>query len=223
MKKNDDSPLHILCIDDDPEFCQAIDREARKLGIKMTLANSVEEAKEKMGDEVPSMHLCNPLLLTQNDLNANVQTAFVCKELPKIDNLQEIKKNQQIHYVAGKPVSPDEAHYLLAKMCRMANRLEPDCDWVEEIPETLMNDYLHSTYEKLSLISDLIEMAKENPSEKTLDQLRTVVHKIAGSAGIYGRGMASVLCKDLEIRLKNKNVSEEDLDTFYRQLYLYMQ
>ena len=120
-------------------------------------------------------------------------------------------------------MSSNEAHYLLAKLCKKANRLEPYCDWLHEIPEKLLDDYFKLTYERLKKITDLIQKTKENPTSQDWEELQNIVHKIAGSAGIYGRSMASEICKEMEIRLKNKDYANLDLESFYRQLYLYIQ
>lgn len=215
--------MHILCIDDDASFCHLIEKESRVLGIQSTMALSIEQAELKIVDFVFSAYILSSKFLGDQLLKKLAVTSLVYYELPIVSHLTELKRTQQISFVGGKPMSSNEAHYFLSKICKISNRLEPICDWVDEIPEKLTQDYYKLTYERLNLIADLIQEAKINPSERVWQELQNTAHKIAGSAGMYGRTMASEICKNLEIQLKNQDYSNLDLDSFYRQLYLYIQ
>lgn len=216
--------MHVLYVDDCMDSSLIIEREAKKLGIKITLAKSMDDAKTRVGNQKLTAQICDPKLISGYSFNNEIKTSFVFATLPDIDSLQELKKSKQIDYAAAKPSSPEEAHYLLSKMCQIKNSMEPACDWLDEIPPKLMNDYLRSTYEKLSSIANLIHQAKRNPSPEIFQSLKFIVHKVAGSAGLYGRGMASELCKQFEIRLNSsESISNFELDSFYRQLFLYIQ
>ncbi len=88
---------------------------------------------------------------------------------------------------------------------------------------TLMQDYLQLTFERLASLESLIQQVKIKPSTTVWQKLENLVHKIGGSTGMYGRLMASELCKKMEMQLKNKDHSRLDLDRFYQQLYLFIQ
>lgn len=213
--------MHILCIDDDSSLCQAIEKEAIALGIPITIALTIEQASKKMAGGDFSAYILSSKYLAGRLSMKKSAASLVYHDLPVALQLKELKSIHQISWVAGKPMSSNEAHYLLSKICNIPNRFEPICDWVDEIPEKLMNEYFKIAYERLNHIADLLQEAKINPSELVWEALQNTVHKIAGSAGMYGRTMASEICRKMELQLKNKNYA--NLDSFYRQLYLYIQ
>jgi CheY-like chemotaxis protein len=213
--------MHILCIDDDSNFRQLMETEAQTLGIKISFAESLAQAQQKLKDENFSAQIINSKF--RESLSLDKDVTLVYQNLPDIQLLKELKVNQKINFVSGKPMSSNEAHYLLTKLCKRANRLEPFCDWLHEIPKNLLDEFFNLSYERLTQIADLIQKIKEEPSPQVWIELQNIVHKIAGSAGIYGRSMASEISKEMEIRLKNKDHENLDLDSFYRQLYLYLQ
>lgn len=212
--------MHILCIDDDPIFCQMLKNEAKAIGIQISVV-SPEQIDEKVRDLKPAACVLNASYRTKIS-EGGIKTSLIYKTLPIVSDLKESKRSG-VEYVGGQSMSADEAHYLLAKLCRLANRLEPECDWVAEIPESLMQDYLNLALERLAHIENLIHDLKKQATDVLWEELKNVVHKIAGSAGLYGRSKASEICKEVEIKLKNKEYSTIDLDNFYRQLYLYIQ
>lgn len=218
--------MKLLCIDEDLQFCQLIEKEAAFLGIQPFFDSSIETIRQNGAQQDFSGYIINHELLDDRSLlyssldKGNI--SFVYSHLPIPSELESLKKIGQIHLIAGKPMGTDEAHYLLSKLYRLPNRLEAACDWVDDIPQTLMNDYLKIAYQRLALVSDLIQQTK-NPSAHIWEELQNVMHKMAGSAGMYGRTYASEICKKMEIKLKNKDYSDLNLDNFYRQLYLYVQ
>jgi hypothetical protein len=215
--------MHVLCVDGDSDFSQAIVSEAKAIGVPITLVSSLEQAKQKIQEQDFSAYIMSSEYDERNLLGEKTSTSLVYKDLPEVSNLKDIKAKQNINFVVGKPMSSNEAHYLLAKLCNLANRLEPVCDWLDDIPEKLSNEYLRLAYERLAHIAELIQKAKTAPSEEVWLELQNIVHKIAGSAGSYGRTAASEICKEMEIHLKNKDYEHLNLDSFYRQLYLYIQ
>lgn len=215
--------MHVLCIDDDKSFCRTIEEEANSLGVPCTIALSCASVKQKIANFSFSAFILGSKFAADTLIKKEKKISLVYPELPTVSQLKDLKSSQHIGFVGGKPMSSNEAHYLLSKICKIPNAQEPICDWVEEIPEKLMNDYFKLTYERLNLIAVLIKEAKINPSGHIGQELQKIVHKIAGSAGMYGRVMAGEICKKMEVQLKNQDYLNLDLDSFYRQLYLYVQ
>lgn len=212
--------MRIICIDDDVSFCNVIEQEALSVGLNMVFVSSIEQA-QKMHNQIFSACILGSQNLEKRSLIKPIKISLVYQNLPEASQLTSIKNNQKIDWIGGKPMSSNEAHYLLTKMCKLSNRLEPSCHWLDEIPENLMNQFLKSNYERLSIIATLIQKIKISATPDVWQELQNIVHKISGSAGMYGRTMAGELCKEMEIKLKNKDYA--DLDTFYRQLFLYIQ
>jgi hypothetical protein len=215
--------MHILCLDDDINFCRMLKVEAEELQIQISFAKTLEEDLQKLMNQEYQAHLIDSKFLENIKFNKKNPLSVIFGSLPSVKKLEELKQQKKITLVGGKPMSSNEAHYLLAKLCQKANKLEPYCDWLHEIPEKLFEDYHQLAYERLSQIHFILQKKKKNLSLQEWDELQNIVHKIAGSAGIYGRSMASKICKEMEIQLKNKDYLHIDLESFYRQLFLYIQ
>ena len=215
--------MHILCIDTDISFCQAIENKAKEIGIQSTIVQSMEQARHPMTVLNFSAYILSSKFIKDRSLLKDAAVSLVYENLPFAAQLNELKKSQSVALIGGKPMTSNEMRYLLSKLCKLSNGFEPVCDWVPEIPEKLMIDYIKLSFEKLQHIDELIQQSKENSSAKMWEDLQNVLHKISGSAGMYGRTLASEICRKLEIQLKNKDYSNLNLDSFYRQLYLYIQ
>lgn len=215
--------MHILCIDDDENFCQSLKKEALALGIRISFASSIGEAKKGINTHDFFAYIIGSKNNGKKFDVKQARTSLIYQILPLASRLKDLKKAKNINFIGGKPMTSKEAHYLLTKLCNLSNQHEPVCDWVDEIPQDLMNSYLNLVFERVGLVRELIQKLKTNPTNQLWDELRNIVHKIAGTAGLYGRVMASELCKELEEKLKNKDYSNLDLESFYRQLYLYVQ
>ncbi len=217
------SYMHLLCVDDDTSFCCVIEKEATSIDLPITIISTIEQAKQKIRDQCFSACILSSNYLGNHVFIKDSVISLVYQQLPDVSELKRLRSSQKISFIGGKPMSSNEAHYFLSKVCHLSNRLEPICNWIDEIPEDLMNKFLKLNYERLSLVADLIQKAKEKPEDQVWQELQHVLHKISGSAGLYGRSMASELSKEMEVKLKNKEYANLDLDGFYRQLYLYIQ
>ena len=82
---------HILCMDDDLHFCQVIRKEATALGIQLTIASSLEKAKQKINTGVYSAYIVNDKYFEEG-LAMKKASFLVYKALPSIDKLKELKK-----------------------------------------------------------------------------------------------------------------------------------
>lgn len=80
---------------------------------------------------------------------------------------------------------------------------------------------------KLCKIQQLMETFKSAPSKSNLSALRLEIHKLAGSAGLYGFVKVSELCHSMDSKLLEKlqanNLEDDSLEIeavslFYAQL-----
>lgn len=54
---------------------------------------------------------------------------------------------------------------------------------------------------------ELTKGAQQNPDQAHITELRTVVHKIAGSAGTYGYALVSIVCKEMDVEMSKRIAS----------------
>lgn len=213
--------IHIFCVDEDQNFCQTIAREAEVLGVKTTFTASIDEKNHKISSF--SAYILDVSNLKHRSLFKDGCVSLAFQTLPPPSELEKLKNQYAVDFVAGKPMGAEEARYLITKVCQLPNVRETSCDWVNEIPDDLMQQYLRLTYQRLEIVSDIIKKIQIHACMQVWQELEKIVHKIAGSAGMYGRALASEMCKKIEEEIKNKNYLDLDLQTFYRQLYLYVQ
>lgn len=64
--------------------------------------------------------------------------------------------------------------------------------------ENLIKEYQASISERLELLKSLVEEFNKSPSEKNLKDFRLHIHKLAGSAGLYGFESVSEICKEFD-------------------------
>ncbi|KIC75109.1 hypothetical protein DB41_HW00210 [Neochlamydia sp. TUME1] len=212
--------MQVLCVDQDKNFCNFIKREGEALGVRVNGVMTFDQAQERMRDQSSYACIFNSSHCEQLATVDQLSFSLAYDDLPSVSLLQELKATQKVRYIAGKMMSSEEARYLLAQLCQLEAYEKLKGDWVAEIPEQLMKAYEISSYEKLGIIEKLI---KNNSHQPAWEELQFIVHKIAGSAGFYGRFMACEICKKMETHIKQKEYALIDLNSFYRQLYLYIQ
>lgn len=69
---------------------------------------------------------------------------------------------------------------------------------------SIIEDYRASIPSRLELLQALIDGIRTNPTEETLKELRLQIHKLAGSAGIYGYDDVSKVCKEFDELLEQR-------------------
>lgn len=215
--------MKVLCLETDRGFQKTIQQEAQKLGIDIVFSSNQQDIQQLLNN--PNVKACifDSKIEDQSSYQNHLESLVVLERLPDIEKLKNIKSRYGVKYVTEKKAKPVDLRYLLLKLCNLSNDEEPQCDWLNEIPESLMNDFYKLSYERLKIVQDLIKQIQESPSESLYEELSHIVHKIAGSAGLYGRGLASELCKEMEILLTNKLYEKAELDRFYQRLFLYLQ
>lgn len=67
--------------------------------------------------------------------------------------------------------------------------------------ERLVQKYRASIPSKLQEIQQALEELEKNKTKEDLQNLRMLVHKIAGNAGTFGYGRVSELCRGMDVAL----------------------
>ncbi|QLH35012.1 MAG: Hpt domain-containing protein [Parachlamydiaceae bacterium] len=68
----------------------------------------------------------------------------------------------------------------------------------------IIEDYRASIPNRLELLQSLVDEMRKNPRLETLKELKLQIHKLAGSAGLYGYEQVSLICKEFDERLSIK-------------------
>jgi len=71
-------------------------------------------------------------------------------------------------------------------------------DFDNGIPPILQEQYNNSIPEKLAMLQNLLNNIYKQGNEEALKDFKFQIHKMAGSAGLYGYMPVSLLCKELE-------------------------
>jgi len=79
------------------------------------------------------------------------------------------------------------------------------------IPSDLVKKYRESIPEKLGLMNTIILSLHQESSREKLTELRFIVHKMAGSASMFGYSHVSQPCRNFEQFLVEK-LAASDLD-----------
>ena len=73
-----------------------------------------------------------------------------------------------------------------------------------EVMKRFRDEYISTVPEKLKTMERLLDEMHDSVREKTLQDLRLLVNKIAGSAGTYGFAAVSDVCKEFETEILSK-------------------
>mgnify|MGYP000208879945 CR=1 FL=1 len=73
--------------------------------------------------------------------------------------------------------------------------------------QAIRDRYKSSFPEKLAVIADLVEALKES-RVNAMDDAHGVLHKLAGSSGMYGYDDIAVLCRDAMVNAQRQNRDE---------------
>jgi len=239
------SPIKVLCVDDDSDFCHYIQRLARSLSIQVDKAYTIAEAKQKI-DKITDFqafiidgHLPDGsgfelvAWIRQKKL-LNVPIAFISRIYQDAASFRLLKESLNVDYVLEKPLRPLEVKGLLIQLCHLDSALSTQESMLpDQLLSSLKETYQKSIIDKVERLERLILTVQRTPSIAHLEALKEEVHKIAGSAGSYGYQMVSELCKNLEgeinQQLKIARTGEiqtdwiNSLDEFFTQIKLHFQ
>jgi HPt (histidine-containing phosphotransfer) domain-containing protein len=68
--------------------------------------------------------------------------------------------------------------------------------------EDIFLAYKQTIPSKLAAIKEAIALFEAKQEATTLDPLRRLIHKLAGSSGTYGYAEASALCKQMDVQMQ---------------------
>ncbi|MCE2983775.1 MAG: response regulator [Parachlamydia sp.] len=234
--------IHLLCVDDDPDFCHYLRRIAKKQNIEIHVASSIKEGKEKIENEAKYTaylidgHLPDgsgfELVKWMREEKAIWKPiVFLSRIYQDAGSFRNLKENLKVEYVIDKPINPDELRILLKYLCDSPEKVEGEGE--EKLYEDLMTRYNSLIPEKIERLEEQILNIQKKPSIDHLTVFKNEIHKIAGSAGSYGYLRVTQLCREMEksaveqIELAEKDlVSSEwldSLDEFFTQMKLNFQ
>ncbi|MBW3670262.1 MAG: Hpt domain-containing protein, partial [Acidobacteria bacterium] len=106
---------------------------------------------------------------------------------------QDIETDSGVDRWIRKPLSVDELRPVLSRFRNPVATAPPTAD------EDLRDEYLRDCRERIARTGRILSLLQISPhNEALLQELRTEVHKIAGSAGTFGFPEASTLANVLE-------------------------
>lgn len=121
---------------------------------------------------------------------------------PEVYFHDELEDNGLIDFVLHKPISPQQIDRLISDICKKCS-VTLGSSVLTKMQE-LKQKYENTIYDKIELLTTLCIAVQKNPNKSTLSDLKTEVHKIAGSAGSYGYTAVSALCKELDAQISEK-------------------
>lgn len=173
-----------------------------KLISVITLSDAIEHIKN---DKIVGVLLDEPLpsslklgeVLSQLNVASSIplKIAFSTSRLGDIAYYQKLKEEMRITWVLPAPLNAEMAQALFFSLFSHVDQAKNG----EYRPsQPLIERFEKSIFEKLKLISAILDKIHQEPTIILLTQLKGEMHKIAGSAAPYGFKTAGLLCKQLE-------------------------
>lgn len=231
----------ILCVDDDRTFCRFLKKLGSTLGILVDKVHSIEEAKQVIEEtadyqafiidgHLPDGAGIELVAWIREKKNLSLPIGFISRIYRDARTFRLLRDKLKVNYVLEKPIRHAEAHQLLIKLSQPETLSE---SFSNILLENLKNAYDQTISDKIEDLEKMILTVEKNPSISHLQALKTLVHKIAGSAGSFGYFTVSQLCKNLETEIKEQielakkksmnYIWLSDLDEFFSQIKLHFQ
>lgn len=207
-------PPSILCVDSDPEFCKYVAQLAIGIGATCEIALSIEDAKQKIEENL----LYSVFVIEETFVDGSgFELIAWIREKKRMDipviflslvqqdaiSFRILKESLRVDYVLEKSVPPKEIVNLLSELCSINYQLGQKSLSEHALPD-IKASYQKSIFDKVERLENLIRRVKKNPNQKNFQDLRTEIHKLAGSSGSYGYVNVSSLCKELEVDLTHQ-------------------
>lgn len=235
----------VLCVDDDKSFCLFMQQLAHSFGIQVDIAYSIKEAKEVIeansefkafiiDGHLPDGSGFELIAWIREKKELTIPIIFISRIYQDATSFRVLKESLQVDFVLEKPIQSNQIHQLFVQLCKLISLQTKLSDFFSD---TLLLDlkmnYQKTIPDKIERLEKLILNAQRDLNIEHLQILKSEVHKIAGSAGSYGYGVISELCKNLEIDLDNQidlfkrgqfnQIWLESLDAFFTQVKLHFQ
>lgn len=193
------SHLHLLCIGVENSLIAKLlsKPEADKLSLDICL--DLEDAKEKLASNLYKAYIfqhevSNTAIEEIRQKNPKALIALIIDH-PKESDPQ--KASQKIDYLIEKARFSQDVDILFAKIFEIREPIP-----LENKLLKLKHKYDESLEQKISHLEQLARSAEQNP--ELIKDLKFEIHKIAGSAGSFGYGSVSNLCKAMELEIHNR-------------------
>ncbi len=144
-----------------------------------------------------------------------------------------LKESLHVDFVLEKPIQPGSIERFLRQLCLIDQNLSVDRSFSDYFLAEAWANYQKTIFDKIERLERMIQLVQKNPDQKNFQNLRTEIHKLAGSSGSYGYSKVSSLCKSLEqdlinrIEQLNENIPDaawvNSLDNFFTELKLNFQ
>lgn len=235
----------ILCVDDDRDFCDFIEKLGDSLGIYIDRVYSIQQAKQKIEKNqtynayIIDGHFSDGsgfelISWIREKKRIDVPIGFLSRIFQDAASFRLLKEGFEVDYVLDKPITPEVGCELLKQLCKQQLLASGSHNVaLEKYLEDLKKKYQKTIPDKVESLQRLILSFQKNPSKETLNELKREVHKIAGSAGSYGYPVVSALCREIELELiKRESLIEKGdlktdwavcLDEFFTRFKLYFQ
>ncbi|MBA2368666.1 MAG: response regulator [Candidatus Protochlamydia sp.] len=242
LRKNSFTNL-LLCIDDDKDFCLYLQGIAKKLKIKLEMAYSLSEGRQKMEENekyqgfiidghLPDGSGFELVEWIREERGLKQPIIFLSRIYQDAGSFRTLKEKLNVEFVVDKPIDPLEVAILLKQVCQLRIETDEIQEKTEEEFDEILIRYEKSIPEKIERLEEEILNLQRNPTLENLKIFKTEIHKIAGSAGSYGHMKVSELCKKMEKKIEDQSEASNDgigkewlesLDEFFTQIKLNFQ
>ncbi len=191
----------ILLIDDDVDCCIYLEKALRHSDYSIVIAPNGKEGLEFIDNGVCDAALVDIFLPDVDGVEVARRVRakkghffpIIGLTSLSIDTLKQQFPNDLIHFsdICIKP-------FAYQTILNVLQKSYPSYYKEKSSFQHLISDYQASIPDRLELLRSLINEIKKKPSEKTINELRLQVHKLAGSAGLYGYDEVSTVCKEFD-------------------------
>lgn len=198
--------LRLLCVGVDPNFIAYFFSAAELLSLSLDNCITIQEALHRISSISHDAYIINSSF-SEDSIKSFVQEirkkddkkhmiALIAGAYQEEEYIHILRKDKVIDYVFRKPIDLQEIDNFITDLTKRheTGTPAPASSRLEE----LKRNYDKTIYDKIELLTKLVESLQLNPNEDSLKNLQSAVHKIGGSAGSYGYGPVSTLCKDLD-------------------------
>lgn len=223
--------MKIICINLDRNVITELSSKTSSYNIKLFPCEFDDSLQSNIGQISPEFLLIDfgdcasngqgmKILAWIKEKNIFVPRIALVNEHNFIFCMKELKKNSAIDYILEKPLQNQQVITLLEAITQPQELLNPHF-------QRLYAHYDQTMHERINGLCTANQAFKDNPTDKTLYDLFQEVHKIAGSAGVYGYTRAGELSNTLQIKMdqlmKGSDFKNTNFDKEIKQICFQLQ